>query len=105
MKRVIDGRIYNTETATRICRLDSRSDNWGDFRWHETELYKSPRGAFFLAGEGGAMSMWATGDGYGSSIGGSGLRVVDKGEARYYAEAADLDPDVYEQVFGAVAIG
>lgn len=92
MKRVIDGRIYDTETATRICEVGCET---GDFQGHTTALYKSPKGTFFLAGKGGPLSMWArsTGGGPDSRSSGEGLRLVDAAEAADIVEAEGLDPD------------
>ena len=55
MKRIINGRAYNTETATRIARDDSGRGRAGYFE----VLYQSRDGAFFLAGAGGEDSPWA----------------------------------------------
>jgi hypothetical protein len=97
MKKVIAGRVYDTKTATRICNLPCDTYNRNDFRWHHTTLYRSPKGTFFLAGEGGPMSMWAESlEGGRSYSGGSGLRVSDDDEARMYAEEAGLGPDEME---------
>ncbi len=92
MKKVIEGKLYNTETATLICTLPCHKTNPRDFEWHDTELYRSPKGTYFVAGEGGAASMWARPVNNGNS-GGEGLRVVDAEDARGYAEAAGLDPE------------
>lgn len=92
MKRVIDGRIYNTQTADEVCELVCHHYP-GDFQFHETTLYRTPKGAYFLAGKGGPMSMWAQPEGNNGYSGGSGLRVIDAEEARGYAEAAELSPD------------
>ena len=44
MKRIIDGKSYNTETATRIMGGNGHyEDDW----WH---LYQTRHGAFFLEG-------------------------------------------------------
>lgn len=91
MKRVIDGRIYDTETATRICEVGCET---GDFHGHTTALYKSPKGTFFLAGKGGPLSMWARStEGERGRSSGEGLRLVDAVEAAEIAEAEGLDPD------------
>lgn len=92
MKRVIDGRVYNTETATEICELPCRH-NPGDFGYHQTSLYLTKNGRYFLAGGGGPMSMWARALDGNSTGGGSGVRPLDKSEARDYAESADLDDE------------
>ena len=59
MKRIIDGKRYNTETATEICDVSAPGFYRGDFRYEDTQLYCTPRGGWFLAGEGGPMSRWA----------------------------------------------
>lgn len=67
MKAVIGGRIYNTETATRIAEYhNGRYGN--DFRALSEALYRTARGAWFLAGEGGAATKYGSpcGDGYAS---------------------------------------
>ncbi|MEX2492957.1 MAG: hypothetical protein WD425_14475 [Nitrospirales bacterium] len=58
MKRVIDSKVHNTQTATEICELPCHHYR-GDFQYHDTTLYRTPKGAYFVAGEGGPMSMWA----------------------------------------------
>ena len=105
MKRIINGKLYDTENAKRICALPCSAECPSDFRWHDTDLYLSPGGTFFIAGEGSAMSMWAESIGNSGRIGGSGLRLVTEEEAREFAESARLRPEVYEEVFGAVTLG
>lgn len=92
MKRVIDGKVYDTETATAICELACHYYQ-GDFNWHDTRLYRTQRGAYFLAGDGGPMSMWAVPEGSNGYSGGSGLSVIDADEAREHAERAGLSPE------------
>ncbi|WP_029310783.1 hypothetical protein [Acidiphilium angustum] len=95
--KIIGGKIYSTQTATKICELDCRH-NRGDFGWHDTAMYRTANGAFFLAGKGGARSMWATSIQNGSS-GGEGIRVISEEDAREIAER-ELTPEKYEEVFG-----
>jgi len=91
MTRVIGGKVYNTETATLVCDLDC-SHYPNDFQYHDTRLYRTKKGAYFIAGTGGPMSMWRckVQNGYGD---GGGIRAVDYEEALMYAEAAELDPE------------
>jgi hypothetical protein len=58
MKAIINGRIYNTDTADVVWDV---SYGWSgsDLDWHETVLYRTKKGTFFLAGKGGPRSMWA----------------------------------------------
>jgi hypothetical protein len=59
MKRIIDGLRYDTEKATEIAKWHNGASD-GDFNRCEETLYKTKAGAFFLCGEGGAMSSYAT---------------------------------------------
>lgn len=46
MKRVLEGRIYDTEKSVLICKI--WEGNKGDFAHFEAELYKTPKsGRFF----------------------------------------------------------
>jgi hypothetical protein len=84
MQRIINGRRYNTATAEEITTLTCRA-NRGDFEWHSTSLYRTPKGRWFLAGEGGARSMWATSFKNGSGPG-DGIRPLTDDEAREILE-------------------
>ena len=91
MKRVIEGRSYDTNTASYVCDVPCNTDSPNDFSWHDTSLYVSPKGTYFLAGEGGARSMWAEAvEGGRAHTGGRGLRLIDADEARSIAEHAGL---------------
>lgn len=98
MKKVIDGKVYNTETATRIAG-DNSSYYPGDFQYEDTDLYKTKKGAFFLAGEGGPMSRWAEPLGNNGRTGGSGIEPLSLEEARAWCEANDVDADVIAEHF------
>jgi hypothetical protein len=94
VKAIINAHIYNTDTAEVVCDVSS---GWSgmDLDWHETALYRTKKGAFFLAGKGGPRSMWAERQGTATSSG-SGLRVIDAGEARARMEAAGCPEHVYD---------
>lgn len=66
MKKVINGKMYNTETATRIASWDNGIYG-NDFKSCEEDLYLSKKGQYFVAGSGGAMSSYA--QSYGNSRG------------------------------------
>lgn len=91
MKRVIEGKVYNTDTARQICQVRC-SCYPGDFHYEETWLYRSPRGVYFLAGSGGPMTRWARPEGSNSWSGGSGLHLIGKDEAISIAEDAEMSP-------------
>ena len=95
MKAIIDGRRYNTETATPV-------GTWargygGDHDHEETVLYRTLNGAYFLAGNGGPKSRWAETCGN-SSIGGEGIQVLTAAEALEWAEGR-LDVEDIEAYF------
>jgi len=48
MRAIINGKRYDTDTADELCQLTCNAD-MGDFRWHDTRLYRTRRGTFFLA--------------------------------------------------------
>jgi hypothetical protein len=58
MIRIINGKRYNTETATQIADWDNGLPT-SDFGWCEETLYRTEKGNFFLVGEGGGMSKYA----------------------------------------------
>jgi hypothetical protein len=91
MRKVINGKTYRTHTAQLIVTLPShfpKTDN----KWHETRLYRTQQGAYFLAGEGGTGSRWAKITPRGA-IEGEGIKPISKDEARAYAQYAGLSPD------------
>jgi hypothetical protein len=56
MRQIIDCKRYDTETATLIGEADSLhagASSTSDFNYWEAGLYRTPRGNYFLAGEGG----------------------------------------------------
>lgn len=90
ISKIIDGLRYNTATAEEICTFESERSR-DDFRFEVTSLYQTPRGRFFLAGYGGAMTRWAQ-PVQGGQMGGEGLQPVGTSEAREFAERhADVD--------------
>lgn len=82
MKKIIGGKKYDTDTAKRVGSFES--GYIGDFEWRNEKLYQKATGEFFLAGEGGAKTRWAsrTIDGYSS---GEGILPLTLDEAREWA--------------------
>lgn len=85
MKRVIDGKRYDTDTATLIHDWENMYDR-GNFHFYEESLYITKKGRYFLAGSGGAMSPYSESLGGGSYGGGSGLQPISKGQALQWLE-------------------
>lgn len=100
MKKIIDGKRYDTSTAREV-GSDSYS-NPSDFAyWCET-LYQKRNGEYFLHGEGGARSKYARAIGQSSWSGGEDIRPLTFEEARLWAEK-HMSADEYEVEFGEIA--
>jgi hypothetical protein len=96
MIAILDGKRYNTETAQE---LGSWSNGLGrsDFNNLSETLYKTPKGAYFLAGSGGAMTHYGESTGNGR-IGGSGIIAQTEDEAFEWAQLR-LSPEEVEKHF------
>lgn len=84
MKAVIDGKRYDTNTAQEIASWSS--DYYGsDFRAERESLYRTIRGNWFLAGEGGPMTKYS--ESHGDMTGsGSGIIPLSSKEALQWLE-------------------
>lgn len=97
MKKIIDGKIYNTDTAYRIGNHEH--SHAGDFHYEDTDLYQTPKGAFFVQGEGGAYSRWSRPCGSNGMCGGFGIQAMTPAEALEWCEHAGIDADVIALYF------
>ena len=99
MKKIINGKRYDTDTAKEIgCASYS---NPRDFNyWCET-LYRKNTGEFFLHGEGGPRSRYAVTIGQNEWSGGEKLIPLSIEAAQKWAEE-NLSADDYEKLFGIV---
>lgn len=68
MKKVIEGKVYNTETAELVHEW-SNGHFGNDFRYRSKDLYRTKKGSWFLHHVGGPMSDMAKS--YGNSVCGS----------------------------------
>lgn len=93
MKKIIGGKKYDTTTAKLVGTYDT--GYIGDFYRRYEKLYLKATGEFFLAGEGGAKTRWAsrTIDGYSS---GEGILPLTLDEAREWAEEHLTQAEVEE---------
>jgi hypothetical protein len=98
MIRIVNGKRYNTETAELLCNISRGGYSRSDFAYDDTDLYVTKNGNFFIAGEGGARSRWAQSYGQNGSQGGSGLRPIDKNDARNLLEQYG-EPEQVEALF------
>ncbi len=97
MKKIVDGKVYNTDTADRVAEYTAPGYP-SDFSFYAESLYRTKNGRWFLAGEGHANTRYAAryGDMYGW---GSGLIPLSENEAREWCETHSVDPDVIAEYF------
>jgi hypothetical protein len=87
VSRVIGGRKFCTSTAALACVIACcGTSQLADFHFERTGLYLSPRGQWFLAGEGGACSHWGRRAIDGSRLPGDGIELVSDDQARRLLE-------------------
>ena len=99
MKKIVNGKIYDTEKATLIGESSSSDAYRGDFRYWEAGLYITPRSkSFFLAGESGPQTRFAQSAGQNSWTGGKDLIPMTREQALEWAEA-NLEPAIVEHYF------
>jgi hypothetical protein len=84
MKAIINGKTYNTETATEIGHYSRFG--YTDFRYIDEGLFRTKKGNYFLAGEGGAMTHYSHRCSDNSSCGGKKIIPLDESEAREWME-------------------
>jgi len=97
MKKVIDGAVYNTDTATELATWYSEYPS-NDFHYCKEKLYRTKAGKYFLYGSGGALSRygeWTGNTGHGSEK----IMPMSVAEARLWAET-NLSGEEYASIFG-----
>lgn len=99
MRKVINGKMYDTETAKKRSVVCSNC-GVNDFGYWEETLYQKKTGEYFLYGEGGPASKYARACGQNEWSGGSEIVPLTIEAAKKWAEA--LDGDSYEAIFGNV---
>lgn len=100
MKKIINGRKYDTDTATEVHSWEENAPN--DFSHIEETLYRKRTGEYFLLGYGGPMTRYAERERYGSGyMFGSTIIPMTYDEASEWAEAR-MSADEYEAEFGEV---
>ena len=97
MKRIINGKMYNTETAKKLGNY-TYGDSGDFYRVRET-LYQKKNGEFFLCGEGGALSSYGECVGTNELTNGEELTPFTEEEAKDWMEIHG-SVDAYCEVFG-----
>ena len=101
MKKVINGKMYDTDTATKLASWCNMQD-FSNFNYVDETLYKKRTGEYFLYGEGGPMTKYAVSTGSNSWSGGEMIIPLTLSAAQEWAEE-HLDGDDYQKIFGEVA--
>lgn len=101
MKKIINGKVYNTETAQEVGSW-SNNLSYRDFNHCEEALYRKKTGEYFLHGVGGPRSPYAERVDNNSWSGGSAIRPLTFEEARKWAEEK-FSAGEYESIFGEVS--
>ena len=96
MKAIIDGKRYNTETATGVAEYWNGLGG-GDFGRVYEILYITAKGSWFIAGSGGPMTSYAQSVGN-SQTGGEGIRPLSSEEAMAWLEK-NHQTDALDQYF------
>jgi len=98
MKKVINGSLYNTETALELGYVEPAGYKRNDFSYFRETLYRTKSGKYFLHGEGHGNSRY--GEWHGNTGGwGEQIRPYTPEEARQWAEE-NLSAKEYIEAFG-----
>lgn len=100
MKKIIDGALYNTDTAQELGSDEPNGYDRGNFEYFRETLYKTKSGKYFLHGEGHANSRYGV---WFQNTGGWGaqIRPMSPHSAREWAEE-HMNADEYMKLFGEV---
>lgn len=98
-KKIINGKMYNTETAKEL------ADYWNGYHGHDfgytwEYLFIKKTGEYFLYGEGGALSRYAEHVAGGSVFGRKIIPMTEKEAQEWVMEHCDAD--TYIKLFGEV---
>lgn len=100
MRKIINNKVYDTDTATRIGLADNGHE-YNDLAYSGETLYRKRTGEYFLHGEGGPMTIYAVSTGNNNWRGGERITPISYAAARQWAED-HLSAEAYEAEFGAV---
>jgi len=98
MKKIIDGKKYDTETAVEVGYYSNDLPK-SNFRWCKETLYRKRNGEFFLYGEGGGLSLYAHHLPNGSYCEGEKIVPISDAEAKRWCEQ-HLSYEEYVELFG-----
>ena len=100
MKRVINGKLYNTDTAVELACYEANATD--SLNYYSERLYRKRPGEYFIHGEGGARTRYAAATSDGWNRGGEAIFPLTAAEAREWAEQHISEED-FERLFCAVS--
>jgi len=103
MKKIIERKSYNTETAELIGSYEN-TNNSTDFNWCSEDLYRTKKGQLFIHGSGGANSKYAKTWGN-SSWGSDNIILLSVNEAINWLEKHDLVEEIEKYFSNEIEIG
>lgn len=98
MKKIIQGKLYDTETATEVHEWDNGYSPT-NFYFCEETLFRTPKGAWFLFGRGGAFSKYSHAVDGGGTGGGWDITPLTPEEAREWLETHDEEAETIAKYF------
>jgi len=100
-KKIINGKLYNTETATLVAEWCNNYPT-NDFKYCDESLYRKRTGEYFISGEGGPLSKYSKSYGDNSWGYGEEIMPLSEQEAMQWAEK-HMSVNKYVAEFGEVA--
>ena len=97
MRKVIDGKVYDTKTATNIAIWEPNPDT-GNFHYICETLCRTRKGKYFVHGCGHGFTKWAWSDGRNSGMG-EGIEPLTDDEALHWCEKRGVSADIIEELF------
>ncbi|WP_142965801.1 hypothetical protein [Enterococcus casseliflavus] len=102
MKKIIEGKLYNTETATLIAEY--RKGNRSDFYGIEEEVYITKKGQYFMYYWGGGCSKYREEVASRTYSDNEGIKLITGEEAKEFA-TKHLNVEDFIEIFGEVEEG
>ena len=100
MKKYLNGIRYDTDTARLVGEFHSSAPR-SDFNYYEEALFLKKSGTYFLYGEGGPASRYASNAGQDTWGWGEKILPLSFASAKEWAEK-NLSADAFEAAFGPV---
>ena len=97
MYQIINGKRYNTQSATKIADWDNGASTT-DFTYCRERLYVKRTGEYFIAGESGPLSKYASHSGMNNSGWGEEIIPMTAEDAKEWAEK-HMDAEDFDKVF------